>query len=61
MPLPPDEKILALSGDLLKELDTIFGLRPGFRPVHAKGVLLTGSFSPSKEAATLTRISASSL
>ena len=55
MPLPSDEKLLALSGDLLKELDTIFGLHPGFRPVHAKGVLLTGSFSPSKGAATLTR------
>ena len=55
MPLPSDERLIALSEDLLKQFDTIFGLQPGFRPVHAKGVLLTGSFTPSREAASLTR------
>jgi catalase len=55
MPFPSDEKIMALSRDLLAELDTIFGLHPGFRPVHAKGVLLQGTFTPSREAASLTR------
>jgi len=55
MPLPSDEKLIQLGNDLIQQIDTIFGLHPGFRPVHAKGVLLTGSFTPSKEAASLTR------
>jgi catalase len=55
MPLPTDEKLLALSHELLQQFDTIFGLNPGFRPVHAKGTLLTGTFTPSAEAASLTR------
>jgi catalase len=55
MPLPSDEKIIALSQDLLKEFDTIFGIHPGFRPAHARGVMLTGTFTPTREAASLTR------
>jgi catalase len=55
MPLPTDEKLIALSQDLLKQFDTIFGLHPGFRPAHAKGILLTGTFRPTPAAATLTR------
>src|SRR5438270_11091842 len=55
MPLPTDEKLLALSQDLLAQFDTIFGLHPGFRPAHAKGLMLAGTFSPSPEAASLTR------
>ena len=31
------------------------GVHPGFRPAHAKGILLTGTFTPSSDAATLTR------
>jgi catalase len=55
MPLPTDEKLLALSQDLLAQFDTIFGLHPGFRPAHAKGIMLTGTFTPSAEAASLSR------
>ena len=55
MPLPSDEKLIALSQDLLKQFDTIFGLHPGFRPAHARGVMLTGTFTPSSEARSLTR------
>lgn len=55
MPLPSDEKLIALSEDLLKQFDTIFGLHPGFRPAHARGVMLTGTFTPSADAASLTR------
>jgi catalase len=40
---------------LIQQFDTIFGLHPGFRPAHAKGVLLTGTFTPAAEAASLTR------
>jgi catalase len=55
MPLPTDERLLALAEDLLKQLDTLFGLHPGFRPAHAKGTLLTGAFTPSPGANSLTR------
>jgi catalase len=55
MPLPTDEKLLALSEKLLKQIDTIFGLHPGFRPVHAKGILLAGTFTPAASAANLSR------
>ena len=55
MPLPSDPKLLALSENLLKEFDTIFGLHPGFRPAHAKGILLSGTFTPAASAKDLTR------
>jgi len=55
MPLPTDQKLIALGEELLKEFDIVFGHHPGFRPVHAKGMLLTGAFLPSPEAASLTR------
>ena len=55
MPLPTDQRIVALAEKLLKQFDTIFGLHPGFRPAHAKGAMLTGTFTPTPQAATLTR------
>jgi len=55
MPLPNDEKLIALSQDLLQQFDTLFGLHPGFRPAHARGLMLTGTFTPSPDAASLTR------
>jgi len=55
MPLPSDEKIVALAQDLIQQFDTIFGLHPGFRPAHAKGAMLTGTFTPTPAAASLTR------
>lgn len=55
MPLPTDEKLLALSNDLLQQFETIFGQHPGFRPAHAKGTMLTGTFTPSANAASLSR------
>jgi catalase len=55
MPLPTDEKILALSHALLEKFDLLFGVHPGFRPAHAKGIMLHGSFTPTPEAAKLSR------
>jgi catalase len=55
MPLPADEKIVALSERLIQQFDVLFGLHPGFRPAHAKGLLLTGMFKPSPSASKLTR------
>ena len=55
MPLPTDEKILKLSNDIVQAFDTVFGLHPGFRPAHAKGIMLTGTFRPTRDAASLSR------
>src|SRR6266581_8970139 len=55
MPLPNDEKLIALSEEILKQFEAMFGAHPGFRPGHAKGILLTGTFTPSNAAASLTR------
>src|ERR1700677_821987 len=55
MPLPTDEKIVALSQELLKKFDLVFGLHPGFRPAHAKGIMLNGTFTPTAEAASLSK------
>ena len=40
---------------LLEGFDNLFGLHPGFRPVHAKGVMCSGTFTPAREANALTR------
>jgi len=56
MPLTTNEKLLDLSRDVIEVLDKADGgVHPGFRPVHAKGVLLAGVFRPSPEAAAYTR------
>lgn len=55
MPLPSDQRIVGLANDLIEQFDKIFGLHPGFRPAHAKGVMLSGVFTPSPDATSLTR------
>lgn len=55
MPLPNDERVVALANRLLEQFDAIFGQHPGFRPAHAKGAMLEGSFIPSEEAKSLSR------
>jgi len=45
----------ALAQQLLEALDGLSGLHPGFRPAHAKGLMCSGNFTPSPEAAKLTR------
>src|SRR5436853_2191253 len=47
MALTPDQAIDA-AGE-------VFGRHPRFRALHAKGVVLTGTFCPTAEAASLTR------
>lgn len=54
MPLPQDERVVALANDLLSQFDTIFGVHAGYRAAHAKGVLLNGVFTPAAEAQQLT-------
>lgn len=56
MPLPTDKKALALSHDVLKAFDNVNGgEHAGFRPAHAKGVMLTGVFRPAAAIASLTK------
>lgn len=56
MPLTTDERLLALSREVIETFDKANGgVHPGFRPAHAKGILLTGVFTPAPEAASLTR------
>ncbi len=55
MPLPNDERVVALANDLLQVFDQLFGSHPGYRAAHAKGVLLSGTFTPAPGASALTR------
>lgn len=55
MPLPSDERIVQLANNLIAAFDAAFGVHPGKRPAHAKGILLKGEFTPAKEALALTR------
>jgi catalase len=56
MPLTTDQKMLTLSHNVIEAFDKADrGPHPGFRPAHAKGILLTGEFKPAPEAVGLTR------
>lgn len=45
----------ALAKEVLGAFDDLNGSQPGFRPAHAKGILLAGLFTPSPAAKSLTR------
>ncbi|KAJ7762382.1 catalase related subgroup domain-containing protein [Mycena maculata] len=53
MPLPSDQKLITHSEEMLAQFDAIYGLHPGFRPSHARGIMLTGTFTPTAEAVAL--------
>ncbi|KAF2099334.1 catalase related subgroup [Rhizodiscina lignyota] len=53
MPLPDDQQAVEVAKDLISTLKGAFGTPPGYRPAHAKGVLLTGTFTPSSTASSL--------
>jgi len=55
MPFPSDEQLMETASGLVSQLKTVFGPHPGFRPAHAKGTLLAGSFTPSPEASKLSK------
>src|SRR6185437_244902 len=44
-----------LAQQLLDAFDRLQGVHPGFRPAHAKGLMCSGRFVPSAEAAKQTR------
>ncbi|MCJ1432315.1 hypothetical protein MMC27_001671 [Xylographa pallens] len=54
MPLPSDDQIVQISKDLLAALHAAAGSEHrGYRPAHAKGFMLHGTFTPSAEAKSL--------
>jgi catalase len=53
MPLPTDEKRLALAKDVIQAFDDLHGVFPGHRPAHAKGILTAGNFTPTADASML--------
>lgn len=56
MATPKADPTAALSRDALQALDNLNGgVHPGFRPAHAKGILLSGTFTPSPSGSSLTR------
>jgi len=55
MPLPNDERVVALAQDLIAQFDQMFGVHAGYRPAHAKGLMLAGTFKPAAMARELTK------
>ncbi|KAF2164276.1 hypothetical protein M409DRAFT_56564 [Zasmidium cellare ATCC 36951] len=55
MPLPEDPELLKLSDELVKTIRETFDTPQNYRPVHAKGQLVKGPFTPSKDASKLSK------
>ena len=55
MPLPNDEQLIELADRLLSHLISAAGSHPGFRPAHARGLLVKGDFTPTAAAGRLTK------
>ncbi|EPS44793.1 hypothetical protein H072_1235 [Dactylellina haptotyla CBS 200.50] len=55
MPLSTDDKTNDTAANLVKGLKGAFGTPPGYRPAHAKGTLVTGTFTPTAVAGTLSK------
>ncbi|KAK4507195.1 hypothetical protein PRZ48_000930 [Zasmidium cellare] len=55
MPMPEDKQIVETAGKLVKTLQGAFGTPPEYRPAHARGRLVKGVFTPTAEAASLSK------
>jgi catalase len=53
VPLTTDQNLVNLSEEILTTFTQIFGEQPGIRPAHGKGILLSGTFTPTARAADL--------
>ncbi|MBV8130832.1 MAG: hypothetical protein JO114_24540, partial [Planctomycetaceae bacterium] len=51
--LAPEKQLLY--EQLVDALNALFGLHRGYRPVHAKGIVCEGTFSPAATAASFSR------
>ena len=49
------DPMAGIAADVLEAFDKVNGPQPGYRPAHAKGMLVAGRFTPAPEAASLTR------
>jgi catalase len=52
--MPADDPHQEISEKALQAFDALGGIHAGHRPTHAKGVLITGTFTPAPEASSLT-------
>lgn len=52
---PATDKSTSLAREVLNAFDALNGSQPGYRPAHAKGILLSGTFTPAPAAKRLTR------
>lgn len=57
MPLPEDQAVVNTAGTLVKTLQGAFNTPAGYRPAHAHGRLVTGTFTPTAKAASLSKAS----
>ncbi|KAK6541937.1 hypothetical protein TWF694_007710 [Orbilia ellipsospora] len=55
MPLSENDQTNTTAGALVKGLQAAFGPHPGYRPAHAKGTLVTGTFTPTPIAGKLSK------
>lgn len=55
MPLPEDRKLVGLADELVNTMRETFKTPENYRPVHAKGQLVRGTFTPSKDASKLSK------
>ncbi|MGA2411377.1 MAG: catalase, partial [Candidatus Binataceae bacterium] len=52
---PLDPKFAELTRDVIQAFDDLSGVHPGYRPAHAKGILLSGIFTSTPDAGSLSR------
>lgn len=55
MPLSTNEQTNEVAAATVKQLQTVFGQHSGYRPAHAKGILTSGTFTPTEEAKSLSK------
>jgi catalase len=55
MPLPSDEQLIKTAENVLGLFKGVFGPHAGYRPAHAKGQVLNGTFTPSAAAKSLSK------
>lgn len=55
MPLSTESTTNTTAAQLITTLKSAFHTPPGFRPAHARGILLSGNFTPTSTAASLSK------
>lgn len=55
MPLSTNDTTNEVAAATVKQLHDIFGAHSGYRPAHAKGILVAGTFTPTEDAKALSK------